>query len=81
MRLPTWVRQHLAAVRALLVLTVITGILYPLAVWGIAFVPGLHGRAEGSMIKADGRVVGSAAPLETVPQQHTFCRAFEMLAV
>jgi potassium-transporting ATPase KdpC subunit len=59
MRLPSWIRQHLAALRALLVLTVITGILYPVAVWAIAFLPGLHGRAEGSITKADGREVGS----------------------
>ncbi len=59
MRMPSWIRQHLAAVRALLVLTVITGVLYPLAVWVIAFVPGLHGRAEGSVLSADGKAVGS----------------------
>lgn len=60
MRLPSWLRQHLAALRALLVLTVILGILYPVAIWVVAFVPGLHGRAEGSMVKAGGRTVGSA---------------------
>jgi K+-transporting ATPase ATPase C chain len=59
MRLPTWIRQHLAAVRALLVLTVIVGMIYPVAVWGVAFIPGLHDRAEGSMIKVDGKTVGS----------------------
>jgi K+-transporting ATPase ATPase C chain len=58
-RLP-WIRRHLAALRALLVLTVIVGIIYPLAVWVVSFVPGLHGHAEGSMIKAaDSKVVGS----------------------
>ncbi|GAB2838693.1 potassium-transporting ATPase subunit C [Actinoallomurus bryophytorum] len=60
MRLPSWLRQHLAALRALLVLTVILGIVYPVAIWVVAFIPGLHGNAEGSMIKAaDGKVVGS----------------------
>ncbi len=60
MRMPNWIRRHLAALRALLVLTVITGVLYPLAVWVVAFVPGLHGRAEGSMIKGSGgRTTGS----------------------
>jgi K+-transporting ATPase ATPase C chain len=60
MRLPSWIRQHLAALRALLVLTVILGIIYPVAIWAVAFIPGLHGNAEGSMIKgADGKVVGS----------------------
>jgi K+-transporting ATPase ATPase C chain len=60
MRQPSWIRQHLAALRALLVLTVILGIIYPVAIWVVAFIPGLHGNAEGSMIKgADGKVVGS----------------------
>jgi K+-transporting ATPase ATPase C chain len=59
MRIPTWVRQHLAAVRALLVLTVLTGIIYPLAVWAVAFLPGLHDKAEGSITKVNGKAVGS----------------------
>jgi K+-transporting ATPase ATPase C chain len=59
MRLPTWIRQHLAALRALLVLTVIVGMIYPLAVWVVAFIPGLHDQAEGSMTKVHGKTVGS----------------------
>jgi potassium-transporting ATPase KdpC subunit len=60
MRLPSWIRQHLAALRALLVMTVLVGIVYPVAIWVVAFLPGLHGKAEGSMVKtADGRVTGS----------------------
>ncbi|MFI0964579.1 potassium-transporting ATPase subunit C [Streptomyces sp. NPDC021080] len=48
-----------AALRALLVLTVVTGVIYPLAVTGVA--QGLfNGKANGSEIKADGRVVGSS---------------------
>ncbi len=55
-----WIRRHLAAVRALLVLTVVLGVVYPLAVWAVSIVPGLHGRAEGSLVRtADGRVAGS----------------------
>lgn len=48
-----------AGLRALLVLTLLTGVLYPLAVTGIA--QGLFpGEANGSEARADGRVVGSA---------------------
>ncbi|WP_314219420.1 potassium-transporting ATPase subunit C [Streptomyces zaehneri] len=48
-----------AGLRALLVLTLVTGVLYPLVVTGIA--QGLFGgRANGSEIEADGRVVGSS---------------------
>ncbi len=53
------IRQHWAALRALLVLTVITGIIYPLAVWAIALLPGLHANAEGSIIDMAGKPVGS----------------------
>ncbi|MFI0479583.1 potassium-transporting ATPase subunit C [Actinomadura sp. 9N215] len=60
MRVPTWFRQHLAALRALLVLTVLTGVLYPLAVFAAGRLPGLNDDADGSMLKVDGRTVGSA---------------------
>lgn len=54
------VRQHWAALRALLVLTVILGIAYPLFIWLIAQIPGLRDQANGSLIKVDGKVVGSS---------------------
>ncbi|MEU1100947.1 potassium-transporting ATPase subunit C [Streptomyces tibetensis] len=48
-----------AGLRALLVLTLVTGVLYPLVVTGIA--QGLFpGRANGSEVEAGGRVVGSS---------------------
>ncbi len=53
------IRQHWAALRALLVLTVITGFAYPLVVWGVALLPGLHAKAEGSIVKVSGKPVGS----------------------
>ncbi|WP_225847367.1 potassium-transporting ATPase subunit KdpC [Streptomyces sp. HPF1205] len=56
--LPTAVRTHLAALRMLLLLTVITGIVYPLAVTGVAQAFLGH-TANGSLIRDDGRVVGS----------------------
>ena len=59
-RLPTWARQHLAALRALLALTVVFGIGYPLLITLIAQIPGLQHRANGSLIRLDGNVVGSA---------------------
>ena len=59
MRISDFVRQHVAALRALLVLTVVTGIAYPLVIWAIAQLPGLHDRAEGSIITVNGKPVGS----------------------
>jgi len=57
--LPSTVRTHLAALRMLLVFTVITGIAYPLLVTGIAEAAFGH-RADGSQVKLKGRVVGSS---------------------
>jgi K+-transporting ATPase ATPase C chain len=48
-----------AGLRALLVLTVVTGILYPLAVTGVAQAL-FPDKANGSRMSADGRVVGSS---------------------
>ena len=52
-------RQVWAAVRALLVATVVLGIAYPLAVTGIAQVIA-PGRADGSLVEVEGEVVGSS---------------------
>jgi K+-transporting ATPase ATPase C chain len=54
------VRQHWAALRALLVLTVILGIAYPVAIWLIAQIPGLSDKADGSVIEVNGKAVGSS---------------------
>jgi K+-transporting ATPase c subunit len=59
MNLSNIIRQHWAALRALLVLTVITGIVYPLAVWGASLLPGLHANAEGSIVEVAGKPAGS----------------------
>ena len=59
MKLSNFVRQHWAAFRALLVLTVITGLAYPLFIWLVAQVPGLSDNANGSIIEVDGKPVGS----------------------
>ena len=58
--LPRWLRQHLAALRVLIVLTVVVGVAYPLAVTAIAQLPGLKDKANGSLVKANGTVVGSS---------------------
>lgn len=57
---PTWIRQHLVALRALLVFTIVLGIAYPLAVIAISALPGLSGRADGSLATGTaGQRVGS----------------------
>jgi K+-transporting ATPase ATPase C chain len=55
----TALRQHVAALRMLLIFTAILGVIYPLAVTAIAQITGLQSRADGSLIKQDGKVVGS----------------------
>lgn len=51
-------RMAWAALRLLLVLTVVTGVIYPLVVTGIGQVA-FHDKANGSMVEVDGREVGS----------------------
>jgi potassium-transporting ATPase KdpC subunit len=51
-------RQLGAALRSLLVLTVILGLLYPVVVWGIGQVA-FRDQAAGSLIERRGQVVGS----------------------
>ena len=60
MRTPSWITQHLAALRAVIVLTIILGLAYPLVLVGIAQIPGLRHRADGSMIQSSGTTVGSS---------------------
>jgi potassium-transporting ATPase KdpC subunit len=52
-------RQHVAALRTLLVLTVILGLAYPLVMTGIAQVA-FRGNADGSLLTAGGNTVGSS---------------------
>jgi K+-transporting ATPase ATPase C chain len=57
--LPATVRTLLAALRMLVLLTLITGVAYPLVVTGIAQAAFSH-KANGSDVERDGRVVGSS---------------------
>ena len=58
-RLPALVRQHIAAFRALLVFTVLCGIVYPVVMFGVAQVA-FHNQANGSLVSYNGKVVGSS---------------------
>jgi potassium-transporting ATPase KdpC subunit len=58
-RLPSFIRQHLVGLRVLLVFTVITGIIYPLAMVGFSQVA-FSGPANGSLVKFGNRVIGSS---------------------
>jgi K+-transporting ATPase ATPase C chain len=60
MNLSSLARQHWAALRALLVFTVILGIGYPLFIWLVAQIPGLNNKANGSIIEVGGKPVGSS---------------------
>jgi K+-transporting ATPase ATPase C chain len=60
MKLSNLARQHWAALRALLVLTVIVGLAYPVFIWLVAQIPGLSDKANGSIIEANGKPVGSS---------------------
>lgn len=57
-RLPHWLAQHIAALRVVLVLTLLTGLAYPLAMTAAAQVPGLDGKSQ--VTAADGRDAGSS---------------------
>jgi K+-transporting ATPase ATPase C chain len=57
--LSTGVRQHIAALRALLILTVITGVAYPLLVTGVSQLA-FHNQANGSLVQRNGAPVGSS---------------------
>jgi K+-transporting ATPase ATPase C chain len=60
-RLPLWLAQNIAALRVVLVLTLLTGLAYPLAMTAAAQVPGLHGKAAGSRVTgSNGKPAGSS---------------------
>src|SRR5215467_7007892 len=58
-RLPSFLRQHLAGLRILVVFTIITGIIYPVVIWGVAQAA-FNKQANGSLVSYHGRTVGSS---------------------
>jgi K+-transporting ATPase ATPase C chain len=58
-RLPSLVRQHIAALRMLLAFTVLCGIVYPVLMWGVAQAA-FKNQADGSLVTYKGKVVGSS---------------------
>jgi K+-transporting ATPase ATPase C chain len=60
MRNSALLRQTWTGLKLLIVLTVLTGILYPLSVWAVSRIPGLESRAEGSVVIYNGQPVGSS---------------------
>lgn len=53
------IRQSLVGLKVLLVMTVVTGIAYPAAVWGVGQVA-FHDNANGQLVAQDGKDRGSA---------------------
>jgi len=58
-RLPVLVRQHIAGLRALLVFTVLCGLIYPAVMTGVSQLV-FHNHANGSLVSYNGRTVGSS---------------------
>ncbi len=58
-RLPALVRQPIAALRALLIFTVLCGLVYPAVMAGVGQLA-FHHQANGSLVSYHGKVVGSS---------------------
>ena len=58
-RLPSFIGQHVAALRLLLAFTVLVGIIYPVVMWGVAQAA-FKNQADGSLVTVNGKVVGSS---------------------
>lgn len=51
-------RQAVTALRLVLVLSVLLGVVYPLGIWVVSRVPGLHTQAEGSLSPTGSSLIG-----------------------
>ncbi|MGW5589571.1 potassium-transporting ATPase subunit C [Streptomyces sp. NPDC003857] len=59
-RMPAWIGHHVAAIRVVIVLTLLVGLAYPLGMTAIAQIPGLRQAAQGSPLTgAGGKQAGS----------------------
>lgn len=54
-----FIRQSLVGLKVLIVMTVVLGVAYPAAVWGVGQVA-FHDKANGQVVSQDGEDVGSA---------------------
>lgn len=63
--------QLIAGIRMLFVMTILVGVIYPLAVWGVSQSV-FHEQANGSLVKVDGRIVGSRLIGQEFPGKQWF---------
>jgi K+-transporting ATPase ATPase C chain len=84
-RLPVIVRQHIAAFRALLVFTVLCGLVYPAVMVGISQGLFPH-QANGSMVSVNGRTASNLGPnnpdlVKLIKQRQQAIAAFDHVRV
>ena len=63
--------QTIIALKFLLVMTILTGIIYPLIMTGLAQLS-FPAKANGSMIMKDGKIIGSGVNWSEIRQQYLF---------
>ncbi len=65
------VRQYMTALRLLIGITLIVGVLYPVAIYGVGQVTMKH-QAQGSFVTSNGKVVGSSLLGQNFPGANWF---------
>jgi potassium-transporting ATPase KdpC subunit len=68
----SFLRQIPAALRVLLLLSIVLGVIYPLAITALAQIPGLQSRADGSLLNRGGKVVGSSLIGQDFKNERTY---------